>query len=145
MRIANTGNLPHPHSKKNNKPWETFRPHKGNLHLIGTTQFPICYAFCVITERSLALSLLSLEAFVGSSKVPPFPLSLKAKQMQFADHPQMSPASTLSSWWPCLDSVFCWGGQHQGPSHKLRSHLTNAKHGVPSFTLTNAAQLFVKY
>lgn len=73
MRIDNTGNLPHPRSKKNNKPWETFRPHKCNLHLTGITQFPACYAFCLITGKSLALSMLSLEAVVGSSKVSPFP------------------------------------------------------------------------
>lgn len=73
MRIDNMGNLPHPFSKKSNKPWETFRPHKCNLLVIGITQFPISYAFRILTERSLALSVPSLEGAVGSNKIPPFP------------------------------------------------------------------------
>lgn len=73
MRIDNMGNLPHHCSKKSNKPWETFRPHKCNLRVIGITQFPVSYAFHLLAERSLALSVPSLEGVVGSNKIPPFP------------------------------------------------------------------------
>lgn len=141
MRIDNMSNLPHPCSKKNNKPREKFRLQKCNLHLIGITQFPICYTFRLRSEKSLGLSVLSLEATVGSNKIPLSPLSNSQTNAFLADHPQMLPASTQFLW-PCL-TLSSTGEANTG------CHLTNSevisKIPVSLASVTNAAQLFVKY
>lgn len=84
MRIDNLGNLPQSRNEKNKK--KNLKNHQApKIYFISNWNFQFSNFFLALclTTASLALSVSSLQAVVGSSKIPHSFSNLKAEQMQF--------------------------------------------------------------
>lgn len=145
MRIDNPGNLPHPHSKKNEKTLKTIRPHEPTLYLIGISHFPTCLLRLNLQLRRVSLCLYTpIHAVIRSPLCPLFWRLNKrsscrlSPDVTYSSPPILVALAGLSTACQCLSST---SEAETGCSTQMSPHKCQTEH--PGFTLTNTARLSV--